>query len=135
MRKHILTGLLLSGLALSATAAEAADRTVKVRFKPGSSYASLKGSFKGYDAVNYVLDARAGQTISVLFSPSSASCYFNFYEPGAGARAAHIGSVAGNEYADTLNRNGRNRVQVYQMRSSARRNEVCRYSITFEISG
>lgn len=135
MKKFAAIATVFAALALCSPASVAADKTVKVRFKPGTSYATVRGSTKGYDGVNYVLDARAGQSISVLFSPSNASCYFNFFEPGSGDSAAHIGSSSGNEYADTLPRTGRSRVQVYLMRSAARRKEVCNYSVTFEITG
>jgi hypothetical protein len=126
---------LLACAAVFTGAAQAADKTVKVRFKAGASSATISGSIKGYDGVNYVLDARAGQTVSVLFNTRHSSCYFNFFEPGGGQNAVHIGSVDGNEYADNLSRSGRIRTQVYMMRAAARRGEVCRYSITFEITG
>jgi hypothetical protein len=135
MRQTFATIMAVLATAGLVTVANAADKTVKVRFDTGKTFATVKGSIRGYDGVNYVLDARGGQTISVLFSPSSAACYFNFYEPGAGETAAFNGSISGNEYADTLPSTGRSRVQVYQMRSAARRKEVCNYSVTFEITG
>jgi hypothetical protein len=47
----------------------------------------------------------------------------------------HIGSSAGNEFGASPTKAGTYRVQVYQMRATARRNETCRYSISFEVTG
>jgi hypothetical protein len=114
-------------------AATAAERTEAVRFKAGTTSATIKGSIKGDNYVNYSLEASAGQVMSILFSPSNASCYFNVLPPGSD-EAIHIGSSAGNEFGGTLDASGKYRAQVYLMRNAARRNETCNYSITFEIS-
>jgi hypothetical protein len=114
-------------------AATAAEKTEAVKFKAGATSATIKGSIKGDDSVNYVLEANAGQVMSILFSPSNASCYFNVLPPGSD-EAIHIGSSAGNEFAGTLGASGKYTAQVYLMRNAARRNETCNYSITFEIS-
>lgn len=134
MNKRIFVGVLLLGIGVPASVPVAQDKTVVVKFKAGLTYATRKGTIGGYDGVNYILDARAGQVISVLFSPNRASCSFNFYEAGA-ATALHRGEIDGNEYADKLRRSGKNRVQVFQNRNAARRGVKCSYSITFEISG
>jgi hypothetical protein len=58
-----------------------------------------------------------------------------FYAPGA-SEATFIGPVVGsNEYFANLTQSGKYRVRVYLMRNAARRNEHCKFSITFEISG
>jgi hypothetical protein len=129
-----LAAFLGTALALSAGNARAADKTVVIKFKPGSSFTTRTGRINGYDGTNYILDARAGQVISVLFSPNKAACAFNFFTAGA-ASAAHRGEVDGNEYAATLQRSGKNRIQVFQNRNAARRGVTCNYSVTFEISG
>jgi hypothetical protein len=133
LRPTTLAGAAIAAFAM-AGAASAADRTEAVHFKSGTSSATIAGKIKGYDGVNYILGAKAGQVISVLFSPDNSSCYFNFFAPGSD-EAIHIGSTSGNEFSGTLSKSGDQRAQVYLMRSAARRNEVCKYSITFEISG
>jgi hypothetical protein len=114
-------------------AATAVERTEAVEFSAGATSATIKGSIKGDDFVNYALKANAGQVMSILFSPSNASCYFNLLPPGSD-EAIHIGSSVGNEFAGTLGSSGEYRAQVYLMRNAARRGETCSYSITFEIS-
>jgi hypothetical protein len=134
MNFKTLTLALGLGLTLLSQASTAQDKTVVVKFKPGSISATRSGSIVGYDGVNYIVDARVGQVISVLFSPSVAACGFNFFWPGANT-AIHRGEIDGNEYAATLQKSGKNRIQVFQNRNNARRGVICRYSITFEISG
>ena len=82
-------------------AATAAEKTEAVKFKAGATSATIKGSIKGDDYVNYALEANAGQVMSILFSPSNASCYFNVLPPGSD-EAIHIGSSAGNEFGAHL---------------------------------
>jgi hypothetical protein len=133
--KHIRTVSALLLLIGAASSAMAADRTETVRFARGASSVTLTGTIRGYDGVKYALGASAGQVMSVLFKPSNASCYFNVFAPGS-ATAVFNGSTTGlNEYTANLAASGNYTVQVYLMRSAARRNESCRYSITVEISG
>ena len=61
----------------TATAAYSTDQTHELKFKVGTSSATLSGHLKGYDTMNYFLGANSGQAMSVLFSPKNASCYFN----------------------------------------------------------
>jgi hypothetical protein len=119
---------------LCAGTALSASKTETVKFKAGATSATLKGSVTGYDTHSYELGASAGQVISILFSPNSNACYFNFVEPGADS-AIHMGEVNGNEYSSKLNKNGKYRAEAYLMRSEARRGKTCSYTITFEITG
>ncbi|OYU49336.1 MAG: hypothetical protein CFE31_08300 [Rhizobiales bacterium PAR1] len=72
--------------------------------------------------------------MQVLFSPSNRSCYFNAFAPGQ-EEAAHIGSTSGNEFGQSPAVAGEYRFQIYLMRNAARRNETCRYRISFEVTG
>lgn len=112
--------------------AVAADQvtTLPVRFESGKSLATLKGSFKGYDTVEYKLDARAGQTITVKISGSS-NANFNLRAPGSD-ESLSLGSD-GQNYSGTLPVSGEYTVQVFQMRASARRGTVVPYSLAIEV--
>ncbi len=105
---------------LAASPAVPSDRATTVRFPPGATSITLRGAIRGYSGVDYLFDARAGQTLQMLFSPSSRSCYFNVWEPGA-SQAAHVGSFGSNEFGKTLALSGVYQAQVYLMRSAARR--------------
>jgi hypothetical protein len=132
--KNSFTMIMTAAVILSCPlAATAAGKTEEVKFKAGATSATIKGSIKGDNDVSYVLKANAGQVMSILFTPSNASCYFNVLPPGSD-EAIHIGSSAGNEFGGTLAESGGYMAQVYLMRNAARRNETCNYSITFEIA-
>ena len=130
----VLAVIVLTLTALATGSAEAASKSQRVKFKPGAISSTIKGSITGYDTSSFILGARSGQVISVLFSGNLNACYFNFIEPGADS-AIHMGEVAGNEYAATLTSSGDYRAEVYMMRSEARRGKTCKFKITFEISG
>jgi len=132
MNRLILTAVATAGLAL-AQPAMAQQQTI-VSFAKGTSSQTLKGSIKGDQDHDYVVDARAGQTLTVDFKPSNASAYFNVIAPGADS-AMFIGSTEGNRFSGRLTTSGRHTVQVYLMRNAARRNEVANYTITIGVTG
>lgn len=135
MFRKFITPVAVTSVLLAATGmATAADRTEVVHFKSGASSATLSGHFKGYDVVKYVLDARKGQMIHILFSANNGACYFNFISPGESS-ADFMGETSGNEMSMRLRKSGKHHAEVYMMRSAARRNETCKYSISFEITG
>lgn len=118
----------------SGPSAFAQDRTVPVRFKPATTAATVKGTVRGQQGINYTFETAAGQRLQLLFTPSNRSCTVNVYAPGAD-EAVHIGAVAGNAFGQTATRAGTYRAQVSLMRNAARRNETCRHTLSIEITG
>ncbi len=119
-----------------ATASIAQDKvtTVPVAFAKGSTSASPKGNFGGYDSVNYTLGAKAGQTMSVKVS-GSRNANFNVFAPGdrpGSSTALGSGSV-GSGWSGKLPASGTYTIQVYQMRATARRGENVPFTIAFQI--
>ncbi|MBF7728955.1 PliI family lysozyme inhibitor of I-type lysozyme [Pseudomonas sp. N040] len=96
--------------------------------------ASLKGSLKGDQTVDYLLPVAAGQSLQVHFRPDNLAGYFNLLPPGSQDAAIFIGSSAGNDFADTLSTAGTYRIRVYLMRSAARRNETLHYALEVSLS-
>lgn len=131
--KKILSAC-LSALVLSISAAMPAMAAEAVKFKRGDSAATLSGTLKGYDIRDYRIGAKAGQVISVLFQARNSSCYFNVLPPSSAEMALFTGSMSGNEFAARLTQSGNYTIRVYLMRNAARRNEVCKYQFTVEIS-
>lgn len=128
-------GLAIAFALIAAPVARAASKTVEVHFDKGKHAKELKASIQGDQDVTYTLQTKAGQVMQVLFSTSSGSCYMNVFEPGNTTEAVHIGSTAGNEFGASPTKAGAYRIQVYQMRATARRNEICKYGISFEVTG
>ena len=132
MSRFLLAALTTAGLALAQPAA--AQQQVVVSFAKGTSSQTLQGSIKGDQSRDYIVDARAGQTLTVDFKPSNASAYFNVIAPGADS-ALFIGSTSGNRFSGPLMVSGRHVVQVYLMRNAARRNETADYTLTIGVTG
>ena len=110
-------------------------RTERVKFKKGANSAVVEGSIRGYETVDYVLGARAGQHMNVSLATKHGSTYFNILAPGENEVAMFNGSVSQNQYEGTLPANGDYKVRVYMMRSAARRNEVANYRLEMIIDG
>lgn len=109
-------------------------RQERVSFKAGTSSATITGSLKGDQTVDYLLGARAGQTMRVNLKTSNGACYFNVLPPGSEAAIA-IGANLGNQWSGTLPTNGDYRIRVFLMRSAARRHETANYTFSVGISG
>jgi len=132
--------LLLSALAflllLSFPVAHADEiLTQAVQFEKGHSSATIEGTVKGYQTIDYTLRARAGQNMKVALKTSNGANYFNVLPPGSNDAAIFIGSSDGNDWAGVLPADGDYKVRVYLMRSAARRNEVADYTLTVSITG
>lgn len=133
MRTKLATAVTMVGL-ISAQGASAQSIDRQVVFPRGASSAEVSGTVKGRADATYRLRVGDGQVMQVLFAPSNRSCYFNAFRPQQN-EAAHIGSVSGNEFGQSLTAKGEYRFQVYLMRNAARRNEICRYTLSFEVTG
>jgi hypothetical protein len=131
MSRKILLPFALA-LATLSTMAIAADRDVAVRFKPGTSSAAYDDTIKGYDTVNYYLEAAAGQRLLVDFGPDETSCYFNILAPGDGETLVDGSAIEPDGLV--LPDSGKYRVVVYLMRATARRGTACTYAIDFRIT-
>jgi hypothetical protein len=109
-------------------------RKERIQFKKGAAAAAIKGRIKGYETVDYLLGANAGQTMQVALQTSNGANYFNVLPPGSDAAIA-IGSNLGNKWTGTLPVDGDYTVRVFLMRSAARRNETADFTLTVGITG
>lgn len=107
----------------------------RVRFESGSSSATITGTITGYEAVDFVLGARAGQTMTVEMKTDNTANYFNLIPPDSEDEAIHIGSVDGENFDGVLDLDGDWKIRVYLMRSAARRGENARFTIEVAIRG
>lgn len=111
-------------------------RKEDVRFDAGTSATSITGQIRGDEGVDYLVRARAGQTLTVSFKPSNPMAYFNVLPPGS-EEALFVGSSAadGGLFMTQLPRDGVYTVRVYLMRAAARRNETARYTLGVSVTG
>jgi len=97
--------------------------------------AVLKGTVAGYAITDYLIRARAGQTMSVAFKSSNGANHFSVLPPGSNDIAVFTGSVGGDSWSGTLMIGGDYRLRVYLMRGAARRNETADYTLSVTLSG
>ena len=121
-------------------AAQAADRAdaiqpKRVVFAPGSNSAVVEARITGRQTVDYVVGARAGQTMNVSMATRSTAAYFNIVTPDENEVAMFVGSINGNQFEGVLPRDGDYKVRVYLMRNAARRNEAANYRLEMILSG
>lgn len=129
--------LAAGALAAACATASAADgiEVWPLHFARGASSATVQGTLRGYQTVDYTVHARAGQTMSVRLETGNGSNYFNVLPPGSGEVALFVGSAGGQAWSGALPADGEYKVRVYLMRNAARRNEVARYTLTVGVAG
>ena len=132
MKNAILASLFVA-TTLLADPVLAKQRT-NVEFARGASSATLTGTIRGSADHSYIVNARAGQVLTVNLRPSNPSAYFNVTAPGADS-AMFIGSSEGNRFSGPLTTDGPHVVNVYLMRNAARRGETANYSINIGVTG
>lgn len=126
--------ILVAAMLLSLPAIAQDAREERVSFQPGRSGADIRGSIRGYEIVDYLIDARAGQTIEISLKTSNLSSYFNLLQ-GSDPTAIYVGSTEGNDYTGVLPDDADYRIRVYLMRNAARRDETADYTLSVAITG
>jgi hypothetical protein len=111
-----------------------AQQTTNVAFARGAGSATLKGSIKGDQDHSYLVDARAGQKMTVTLVATKGSAEMNVWAPGNDT-AISLGALDPYNVTLVLPTTGRYKVQVYQMRASARRGETANYTLTIGVTG
>jgi hypothetical protein len=136
-RIGICSGALSFLIIMSVSDVSAKDeiRTERVQFKKGATTATIKGNIKGYETVDYLLGAKAGQHMNVSLATKHGATYFNILAPGENEVAMFNASVSQNRYEGALPASGDYKIRVYMMRSAARRNEAASYTLTVGITG
>jgi len=126
-------GVFAAGFAYAVAAATIETRPIQ--FAKGASSATVKGTIKGDQTVDYTVRARAGQTMSVKLDTRNTANYFNVLPPGSNDVAIFVGSSGGNEWSGALPADGEYKLRVYLMRNAARRNESASYALTVGVNG
>lgn len=116
-------------------AAPDADRRVEaVQFAKDAKTATVTGTIKGHQYVDYTVRGGAGQTLTVALKPGNPQNYFNI-NPPATETSMFIGSTSGNQAKRILPNDGEYSVRVYLMRAAARRDETSSYTLTVGLDG
>ena len=116
--KKLLVFLLASALLVVGTAFITAEAATKhIQFAKGKSSASVSGKIKGNEDIDYVIRARAGQTLTVDFKAGKGAAYFNVMPPGSTYEALFVGSRENNSdhFKGTLPSDGDYTLRIYLM--------------------
>lgn len=111
----------------------ASGRIEEIRFDRGASSATRRGVIKGYETATYLLDVRAGQAITASLQSSNRAGYFNVTPPRAN-EAVFNGSISGARYRGRAVVSGKYQIEVYLMRSAARRGETARFTLDVSVN-
>jgi hypothetical protein len=128
----LVTAVWIILVALNVQAAEDI-RQVPVHFKKGASQATIQGQIKGRQTTDYVLRARAGQTMTVNLKTKHPAADFNVLPPESD-EAIFIGQEAGEHFEGKLPKDGDYRVRVYLVRAAGRRNESAKYTLSVKVT-
>lgn len=129
----LVLALLLPGFLPAKTAPENII-TKQITVIEGSSV-NIRDTIRGYRSTSYRFSAKAGQRLTVTLKTTNGANYLNIYAPGYGPgdEAIHAGDISGNSFDSMLNENGVYTVNVFLMRSAARRNETARYTLSIKL--
>jgi hypothetical protein len=121
---------LLATLSLGLPAATQASE--RIQFARGNDNAAVEGSVTGSHHRDYVLGARAGQTMSVSLI-TKGSAYFNILPPGSQDVALFIGSRDGENASLRLPSNGDCTIRVYLMGDAKDSGRTVPYTLSVAI--
>lgn len=117
-------------LILGLTANAPAQTTRRVRFAKGASSATVSGQVKGYDYIDYIVGAKAGQTMSVRLTGRSVA-EFAILMPDGGNLGMDATGVR--EWSGELPESGDYSIRVLMPRAHARRGTVASFSLRISI--
>lgn len=133
MRNFIRALGLVGSLAAIVTAPPlAAQASERVAFARGNDNASAKGTVTGNQYRDYVLGAKAGQTMAV--SIVSKGAMFNILPPGSTGEAIYNGSMDGPDATNIkLPKTGDYRIRVYLMGNAKDAKRTVAYQLSMTV--
>jgi uncharacterized protein YraI len=115
-----------------------AQDSVPIRFQPGATSTTINGTIIGNAYIDYVLGARAGQTmvvsLAVTGTNGNGSAFFNIVPAGQDFPALFNGSREGRRAEVTLPESGDWAIRVYLMGNDADTGKTVGYSIDVYIA-
>jgi hypothetical protein len=129
-----LAALLALGLSLPASA----QMSSPIHFAKGADHAVLSGTIAGHEYHDYVLRARAGQTMDVKLTVTGTngdgSAFFNILPPGSDGVAIFNGSTSADGSGRVkLPEDGEYRARVYLMGNDKDAGKTVGYSVRVSI--
>lgn len=111
---RLATAALLATLSLGLALPAATQAGERIHFARGNDNAAVEGSVTGSHHRDYILGARAGQTMSVSLI-TKGGAFFNILPPGSHDVAIYNGSTGDGNASVRLPSNGDYTIRVYLM--------------------
>ncbi len=125
--------LLLAAFAVGHTPELSAQTREVVHFAAGNDNAAVEGSITGHEYRDYILGARAGQTMGVSLI-TEGSAYFNILPPGSDNVAIYNGSIDGPDAVNIkLPADGDYTIRVYLMGDAEDSNKTVKYMVSMVV--
>jgi hypothetical protein len=110
----------------------------RVSFEAGNDNAAINGTITGDAYIDYLLGAKAGQTMAVSLIPGetngTGSVYFNILPPGSTGEAIYNGSIDGPDATGiALPADGDYVIRIYQMGDDADSGKTTAFTISVGI--
>ncbi len=101
------------------------SRSQRIAFATGSASAVAQGTVRGYDTQDYLLTARAGQTMNLRLTSDNSFAYFVVFKPDG----SNLITTPSTTWVDKLPANGDYTVRVFLMRAEARRGGEAKFRL------
>ncbi|MCR8669310.1 hypothetical protein NO995_16600 [Aestuariibaculum sp. M13] len=103
--------------------------TKELNFDSDKANLVIEDVFKGEEIIDYALNVKKGDSVSIILNRKINSSYFNLLPPGSNNVADFIGQTQGDTCKMVLQQTGVYKIRVYQMRSSARRGTEVKFKL------
>jgi hypothetical protein len=107
----------------------------RVQFAGGTSEATVRNTINGRETIDYLLGAKAGQSMRVTLEADNTATYFNVLPPDSEVEAVFTSTTGGRIYEGVLHLDGDWKIRVYLYRAAARRGETTSYSLDVSVLG
>jgi hypothetical protein len=135
--KKLLLPFLSAFIAAFLVTSVSAQSSSRVQFERGNDNAALSGTITGQEYADYLLGARAGQTMGVSLivdsSNGDGSAFFNILPPGSSGEAIYNGSIDGPDASVELPSDGDYTIRVYLMGNDADTGKTVGYTVSVTI--
>ena len=129
--RYVLRGYLLVACLIFIVGSAVAQSKQRVKFSKGATSTTIKGTIRGFDYRDYLVEASAGQTINIKLNSPNTYTMFGIFRPD-GENLDRAAQVA--DFAGKLPETGDYTIRVAMMRAEARRKgSVSDYSLTISI--
>ena len=130
MKRTILVLAVSLFAAYFCTTEASAQTKVRVKFGRGSSSLTVRGTIAGYRYVDYILGAKAGQTLTGKLTSAEPSVEFVIFKPDMDNIDEMMGDT---NWSGQLPVNGNYTIRVLMPRSQARRKTTATYRLWISI--